>query len=150
MRWPTPRALLRQPPNLPDWMDGGGGGGDTQFAPTWDARIAAGICWCRAAWHSTLQGCRNGGQPDGSGLDGIAGLNWMVWAVGRDGTTGFAARAPSPQHAIAPTWKAGRLGWAGWAGRLGSWGSGVEEGLEAEPSGARFSSTRDASSVKIP
>jgi len=109
----------------------------------------------RGTAHSRAAGM--GGPPDGSGLDGIAGLNWMVWAVGRDRTTGFAARPPKTLRVHQarstplrqPGRRAGRPGWAGWAGWLGSWGSGVEEGLEAEPSGARFSSTRDASSVKI-
>ncbi|OAQ77881.1 hypothetical protein VFPFJ_10248 [Purpureocillium lilacinum] len=93
---PTPRALLRQPPNLPDWMDGGGGGGDTQFAPNWDARIAAGICWCRAAWHSALQGCRNGGaaRREWAGWDCRAELDGVGGRARRDRTTGFAARLP--------------------------------------------------------
>ncbi|KAK4089331.1 hypothetical protein Purlil1_6320 [Purpureocillium lilacinum] len=135
MRWPTPRALLRQLPNLPDWTDGGGGGGDTQFAPTWDARtLAAGICWCRAAWHSALQGCRNGGaaRREWAGwdcraeLDGVGGRARQNHGI-RCASAKNAARAPwKPAARHCANLEGGRADLVGLAG-LAGWDRGDRE-----------------------
>ncbi|OAQ87689.1 hypothetical protein VFPBJ_01729 [Purpureocillium lilacinum] len=92
------------------------------FAPTWDARIAAGICWCRAAWHSALQGCRNGGaaRREWAGWDCRAELDGVGGRARQNHGIRCACTKPAARHCAnlegGQTW----LGWLGWpAGIVG-------------------------------